>query len=233
MPRWVAEVVAQGTEDGPELEAAVSALLQSPLVKAVERLADGSGVYATLWCVDLHKRRKSEQRQLTRDRTSLSSCARSLLELVNEKHGDHLAAAEAARSAAATSEAAAAGPSAPKTAFEKMAAAAKVAPAAERAAVAEEAAAAQRARQQALEERLAAVNAEVEAAEAEARRLEEEVRFQAQLEPLQSSLVRARARARAMRRPFAFTAAQADDLREAAGLSRKRQKAGAGDEEPT
>ena len=54
-------------------------------------------------------------RQCTSTRTVLQ-CAQELLELVNTKHGAHLAAAEADRAAAAAEEAANAGPSAPTTA---------------------------------------------------------------------------------------------------------------------
>ena len=190
LPAWVGDVVASAIENGPELESAVAALQVSPLVKSVEKLADGSGVHATLWCIAEHKRRGSEQRQFTKDRTTLAACARSLLVLINEKHGAHLAAAEAAKAEAAA-DAAAAGPSAPTTAFEAMAAARHVQPAAEQAAAAEAAAAEAKAEQRRLEALLDAAGKAVEAAEDEATRLAE----------------------------------AADDVREAAGLARKRQKA--------
>ena len=178
LPSWVAEVIAAGTEDGPALEQAVLELQNSPLVKKVEKIADGSGIYATLWCLAEHKRRGSEQRQFSSTRKTFAACARRLLQLVNERHGAHLAAAEAARAAAALEEAAAAGPSvrAP-TAFAAMAAAAHVEPAAAKAKAAETLAAEARAVQRTLEEQLEAAGRAVEAAEAEARRLEAEVRF--------------------------------------------------------
>ena len=65
LPAWVADVIAAGTEDGPALEQAVLELQNSPLVKKVEKLADGSGIYATLWCIAEHRRRPSEQRQFS------------------------------------------------------------------------------------------------------------------------------------------------------------------------
>lgn len=172
LPAWVGDVVASATENGSELESAVAALQASPLVKSVEKLADGSGVYATLWCIAEHKRRGSEQRQFTKTRTTFAACASSLLALINEKHGAHLAAAEAAKAAAAA-DAAAAGPSAPTTAFEAMAAAQLVQPAAEQAAAAEAAAAKAKAEQRRLEALLDAAGKAVEAAEDEATRLAE------------------------------------------------------------
>jgi hypothetical protein len=173
---WIADVIAAGSEDGPELERAVLALKASPLVDGVERLRDGSGLYATLWCRSSHPRRNSEQRQFTQVRTTLAQCATSLLELINKNHGAHLETAEAARAAAAVEAAAAAGPSAPTDAFAAMAAARHVQPAQEAANLADQRAAEARVAQKALEAQLEAANKAVEAAESEAQRLEEEVR---------------------------------------------------------
>ena len=176
LPSWVADVIETGNENGPELEEAVLALQNSPLVKDVKKIADGSGIYATLWCVAEHKSRKSEQRQFTRDRTTFAACAKSLLELVNRNHSSHLAAAEAARAEAAAEEAAAAGPSAPTTAFAAMAAAQHVQPAADAAAAAEKLADEAKAVVKSLEKQLEAANKALQAAENEAQRLEAEVR---------------------------------------------------------
>ena len=147
LPAWVEEVVASKSEDGPELEAAVLALQNSPLVKAVEKIKNNSGIYATLWCVAAHSKRNSEQRQLTQERTTFAACARSLLDLVNTKHSGHLEVALAARIAAAAKQESAAGPSAPTSAFAAMAATAHVQPAADKAAAAERLAAEARAKQ--------------------------------------------------------------------------------------
>ena len=108
------------------LEAAMTALRSSPLVKSVGfNDSAKKGVYARLWCARReHPKRDSEQLNITRERKSLTACAVELLELINKKHGAHLAAAEAERAAAAAEEATAAGPSAPTTAFAAMAAAA-------------------------------------------------------------------------------------------------------------
>ena len=136
----------------PELEAAL-ALLR---VKDIG-FNNGAkqGVYARLWCARTkHPKRDSEQVNLTRERTTLAQCAIDLLKLVNERHCDHLPAAEAEHAAAAA-EAAAAGPSTPTDAFAAMAAARLVQPAAERAAAAEQRAAEARVAQKAAEKDLA------------------------------------------------------------------------------
>lgn len=159
-----------------EEEAAKAALLASPLVKDIGDLRGARpGVYARLWCSCEHPRRDSEQLCFSATRKDRAACATELLELVTRKHADHIAAAEAARAAAAAEASAAAGPSAPTTAFAAMAAAQQVQPAAERAAAAEKLAAEARGSQRAAEARLADANKAVEMAEAEARRLEEEV----------------------------------------------------------
>ena len=178
LPAWVGNIVSSGSEDGPELESAVAALQASPLVKSVEKLADNSGIYATLWCIAEHKQRKSEQRQFTSTRKTFAECARSLLELIETKHSVHLEAAQAARAAAAREEEAAAdGPSAPpRTAFAVLVAAQHVHSAAAKAAAAERLAAEALAAQKMLETQLEAANAALVAAEVEALRLEEEVR---------------------------------------------------------
>eukprot|EP00966_Prymnesium_polylepis_P333829 7389243-Prymnesium_polylepis.1 len=147
----------------PELEAALALLRASPLVKDIG-FNNGAkqGVYARLWCARAeHPKRDSEQVNLTRE----------------QRHGDHLAAAEA-ECAAAAAEAAAAGPSAPANAFAAMQAALHVSPAQERAALAEQRSAEARTARKAAEDALEAANKAVEVAEAEAHRLDEEVRFE-------------------------------------------------------
>ena len=99
----------------PSREAvALAALRASPLVKEVG-LNTGArqGVYATLRCArECHPKRWSEQLNMTKARTTLAECAEELLDLVNQRHGDHLEAAERERSKCAAEAAAAAGPSA-------------------------------------------------------------------------------------------------------------------------
>ena len=99
----------------PSREAvALAALRASPLVKEVG-LNTGArqGVYATLRCArECHPKRWSEQMNMTKARTTLAECAEELLDLVNQRHGDHLEAAERERSKCAAEAAAAAGPSA-------------------------------------------------------------------------------------------------------------------------
>ena len=138
------------------------------------------GVQAQLWCTHAHTdpRQAKEQSQRT-DKRSVSACLDHLIQLVGERHSGPacIAAAEAARKAAALEAAGAAGPSAPANSFEAMAAAQHVKPAEEKAKVAEKLAAEARAVQRTLEKQLEAANAAVEAAELEAQRLEDEVRF--------------------------------------------------------
>ena len=169
-------------EEDVELVAALDALRESPLVRDVKPLYKGSrskgivnGYYATLWCSGQHPDRKSEQRQTTSTR-DLLGCVTDLLEFINKNHGGHLEAAEAARAAAVVEAAAVAGPSAPTTAFAVMAAAARVQPAQEKAHAAELLAAEARGMLHGLELQLESANKAVEVAEAEASRLECEVR---------------------------------------------------------
>ena len=160
-----------------EEEAAIQALEASPLVKSVGKLRGArAGVYARLWCTCEHPQRDSEQLNITKTRQSIQACATELLALVNERHGAHAAAAEAACTAAAAEAAATAGQSAPPTAFAAMAAAHRVRPAAEKAKTAEKLASEARMAARAAEAQLEAANEAVQAAEAEARRLEEEER---------------------------------------------------------
>ena len=155
-----------------EERAALAALVASPLVKDVKQLNDGSGFYATLWRRSEHMSRKSEQRQYSRTRTKPAQCYRDLLELIEAKHGDHLAAAETARALAAAEAAAAACLSAPTTnAFAALGAAMHVQPAAEAAITAEKAAALARRTKQVAMQALAAASAAADAAEAEASQL--------------------------------------------------------------
>ena len=134
-------------EELPPREAeALAALRASPLVKEVGLIDTGGrqGVYARLWCArECHPHRYSEQLKTTKARTSLAECAEELLDLINQKHGDHLEAAERERSKCEAEAAAAAGPSAPLNAWEArpMRAAQRVQPAADLAAAAERAAA--------------------------------------------------------------------------------------------
>ena len=163
---------------GP-VEAALCRLRELPLVKSVFPITGARpGYQAQLWCSAAHRdpRAAKEQAQVTRERDMLG-CVERVHLLVQNEHSNAacLAAAEAARAAAAADAAAAAGPSVPTTAFAAMAAAQQVRPAAERAAAAEKLAAKARAAQRAAEAQLADANAVVEMAEAEARRLEEEV----------------------------------------------------------
>ena len=124
-------------------EEALAALRASPLVKEVGLITRGRpGVYARLWCArECHPKRDSEQLNMTKTRTTLAECAEELLDLINQKHGDHLEAAERERSKCEAEAAAAAGPSAPLNAWEAMRAAQRVQPAADLAAAAERAAA--------------------------------------------------------------------------------------------
>lgn len=94
-------------------EAALAALVASPLVKGVHPMKNGSGYYANLWCLKEHPRRASEQCQYSSTRTTAAQCYRDLLARIEAKHSSHLAAAEAAKAAAeaAAEEAPAAGPS--------------------------------------------------------------------------------------------------------------------------
>ena len=88
-------------EPDRELEAALHQLRASPLVKDIGfNSGTKQGVYARLWCArGVHPRRDSEQVNLSRERTSLAQCASDLLKLIDERHGDHLAAAEANKAA--------------------------------------------------------------------------------------------------------------------------------------
>ena len=163
------------------IQQAIDVLEERPIVKFLFPIRGARpGVQAQLWCSHAHHdpRHAKEQAQTTAARNMLG-CIELVGELVTRKHSsaECIAAAEAARAAAAAEEAAAAGPSAPPTAFAAMAAAQHVQPAADKAVAAERLAAEARAAQRALERQLEAANAAVEAAEVEARRLEEEVRF--------------------------------------------------------
>ena len=91
---------------------AIAALRASPLVKEVGfNTGAKQGVYARLWCArECHPQRYSEQLNITKARTTLAECAEALLDLVNEKHGTHLEAAERERSKCEAEAAAAAGP---------------------------------------------------------------------------------------------------------------------------
>uniref|UniRef100_A0A7S2BG34 Uncharacterized protein n=1 Tax=Haptolina brevifila TaxID=156173 RepID=A0A7S2BG34_9EUKA len=166
--------------DVGSVERAIKSLEALPVVKFLFPIRGARpGVQAQLWCVAAHgdRREAKEQAQTTRDRKMIG-CLEHVHSLVVSKHTNQtcIAAAEAAIAAAASEEAAAAGPSAPTNAFAAMAAAAHVGPAAEKAAAAEGLASEARAKQRAAEVNLEAANKVVEAAEAEARRLEEEVR---------------------------------------------------------
>ena len=133
-------------EELPSREAeALAALRASPLVRDVGfNTGAKQGVYARLWCArECHPKRYSEQLNMTNTRTTLAECAEELLNLINQKHGDHLEAAERERSKCEAEAAAAAGPLAPLNAWEArpMRAAQRVQPAADLAAAAERAAA--------------------------------------------------------------------------------------------
>ena len=159
--------------DASEEEAARAILSVSPLIKDVGFIKGArKGVYARLWCKACHPGRDSEQMNVTLTRTTLSACATELLRLINEKHGTHLAAAEEARAAAALEAAAAAGPSAPTTAFEALAAAQLVSPAVEAANAAEQLAKQARQAKHAAEQVLEAAARRAEDAEKEAAKLE-------------------------------------------------------------
>ena len=117
-------------------------LRASPLFKEIGfNTGSKQGVYARLWCArECHPTRYSEQLNFTRTRTTRAECAEELLELINSKHGDHLAAAERERTRSEAESAAAAGPSAAANAFAAMGAAQLVRPAIDLAAAAEQAA---------------------------------------------------------------------------------------------
>jgi hypothetical protein len=164
-------------EQLPSREAeAFAALRASPLVKEVGLIDAGGrqGVYARLWCArECHPQRYSEQLKTTKARTSLAECAEELLDLVNQKHGDHLEAAERERSKCEAEAAAAAGPSAPSNAWEAMHAAQRVQPAADLAVDAERAAAEAHRAEKAAAQQLEAAAKAAEAARQEADRLQE------------------------------------------------------------
>lgn len=163
-------------EELPSREAvALAALRASPLVKEVG-LNTGArqGVYATLRCArECHPKRWSEQLNMTKARTTLAECAEELLDLVNQRHGDHLEAAERERSKREAEAAAAAGPSAPTNAWQAMHAAQRVQPAAELAAAAERATAEANRAEKAAAQQLEAAAKAAEAARQEADRLQE------------------------------------------------------------
>ena len=60
LPEWIADFIAEGTEDAAELEKAALALMACPLVKSIEPLSDG--LYATL-CSSYTRRRSSYTRR--------------------------------------------------------------------------------------------------------------------------------------------------------------------------
>jgi hypothetical protein len=154
---------------------ALAALKASLLVRSIGVNSGAKkGVYARLWCARTeHLQRDSEQLNITKARTTIAQCAEELLELVNSKHACHMEAAQRECCRVAAEEAAAAGPSAPTTTFEAIAAAQHVQPAAEKACAAEQAASkvheAKCAAEKALNEAVqAAAAAEVEAARLQA-----------------------------------------------------------------
>ena len=150
-------------EPGPDsvdadLEVALAELRASPLVKEISFNSTPEQSRACMLGCGVHaestRQRYSEQLNITRERTSLAQCAIDLLKLINERHGGHLASAEAERAEAA----AAAGPSTLTDAFAAMPAARSVKPAQERAALAEQRATEARAAQMAAEDALEAAN---------------------------------------------------------------------------
>ena len=154
---------------------AIAALRASPLVKEVGfNTGAKQGVYARLWCArECHPQRYSEQLNITKARTTLAECAEALLDLVNEKHGTHLEAAERERSKCEAEAAAAAGPSAPTNAWEAMRAAQRVQPTADLAAAAERAAVDAHRAEKAAAQQLEAAAKAAEAARQEANRMQE------------------------------------------------------------
>lgn len=157
----------------PEEEAALAALRASPLVRDIGPIGGSRpGLYARLWCARAeHPSRDSEQVKFSAARTTMTQCARDLLALVHERHGGHMAAANAERLAHAE---AADGPSAPTDAFATMAAAQQVQPAMEAAKEAERSADQARRAKRDAEKALEQAAKAAEEAENEARRLEDE-----------------------------------------------------------
>ena len=154
---------------------ALAALRASPLVRQIGfNTGSKQGVYARLWCTrECHPTRDSEQLNFTRTRTTRAECAEELLELINSKHGDHLAAAERERTRSEAEAAAAAGPSAPANAFAAMGAAQLVRPAMDLAAAAEQAATDARQAEKAAAQQLEIAAKAAEVARQEANRLRE------------------------------------------------------------
>jgi len=172
-------VGSRGMECDEELPSreteALAALRASPLVKEVGfNTGAKQGVYARLWCArECHPQRYSEQLNITKTRKTLAECAEELLDLVNQKHGDHLEAAERELTRCETEAAIAAGPSAPSNALEAMIAAQRVQPAADLAAAAERAAADAHRAEMAAAQQLEVAAKAAEAARQEADRLQE------------------------------------------------------------